>query len=149
MSHATQSSLLSGRVESSTRHACRASVLALLLILTLPAGQVLAATPPSGTVSETATVVTWTGEFKTPTGGGCGGANNSACDNFRLSIIPPSYSFIVDIKLQPTGDWDLEVYDPNGMLVSGGSSGNPPEIQEEGILNNRAAGTSTSTAVPF
>src|SRR5207249_5039328 len=91
--------------------------------------------------------VTWTGAFLTPTGGGCGGPDNTACDNFQLNIIPPSYSFIVDIRLQPTGDWDLEVYGPNGAFLTG--SGNTPGVQEEVLLNNPPAGTYTVTGVPF
>ena len=46
------------------------------LALALMAGTALAATPPSGTVSESIPTVTWTGNVMPPTAGGCGGPNN-------------------------------------------------------------------------
>jgi hypothetical protein len=66
-----------------------------------------------------------------------------------LTIVPPSYSFKVDIKLtlQPTDDYDLEVYGPDGALVA--SSGNSAGQTEAVVLANPAAGTYTVSASPF
>src|SRR2546428_667566 len=75
------------------------------LALASMAGTALAATPPSGTVTESNPTVTWTGMVMPPTAGGCGGPNNSACDNFKLNIIPPSAAFgpySIRITLTPT-----------------------------------------------
>jgi hypothetical protein len=106
-----------------------------------------AATPGSGTVSGSQTAVSWDGDYKVPTGGGCKGPNDATCDNYRLTIEPPSYGFMVTIKLQPLGDWDLAVYGPDGGLA--GSSGNAPNQTEVVILTNPAGGTYTVSAAPF
>jgi Big-like domain-containing protein len=131
-------------------HGC-ALVIWTALVLASMAGTALAATPSSGTVTESNPTVTWTGMVMPPTAGGCGGPNNSACDNFRLSIIPPSAAFgpySIRITLTPTaGDWDLEVYGPTGGLVA--SSGNSPQQTELVTLSNPPAGTYTVTGVPF
>ena len=94
-------------------------------------------------------MVNWTGPFKTPTGAECGSPNNPACDNFRLNIIAPSFPFDVLIQLSPAngGDWDLEVYGPDGKLVD--KSGQNPGVPETVVLNNPASGTYTVSAVPF
>src|SRR3989442_8041008 len=121
------------------------------LALASMAGTALAATPPSGTVTESNPTVTWTGMVMPPTAGGCGGPNNSACDNFKLNIIPPSAAFgpySIRITLTPTaGDWDLEVYAPQGGLIA--SSGTSPQQTELVTLSNPPAGTYTVTGVPF
>src|SRR5438093_1838055 len=88
------------------------------------------ATPTSGTVSESNPNVTWTGAImpanpdllNSPR---CAGANAGNCDNFNLSIVPPAAGFgpyVVEIRLQPQGDWDMEIYNPNGNYRTG--SGN-------------------------
>src|ERR1044071_7723272 len=75
------------------------------------------ATPASGTVSESNPAVTWTGAImpanpdvlNSPR---CAGTNAGNCDNFSLTIAPPSATFgpyVVEIRLQPQGDWDLEI----------------------------------------
>ena len=72
-----------------------------------------AANPSSGTVSSSSTQANWTGGPLTPTAAStCGGPNNPACDNYKLTIVPPAFAFKVDITLtlQPTDDYDLEVY---------------------------------------
>src|SRR3954468_5301391 len=76
-----------------------------------------AANPPSGTVSQASPQASWTGGPLTPTAAStCDGPNNTQCDNYNLTIVPPSYAFKVEIKLtlQPTDDYDLEVYGPDG-----------------------------------
>lgn len=84
-----------------------------------------------------------------PTGAGCGGPSNSACDNFKLSIRPFTGSFRVEITLTPqlVSDYDLEVYGPGSELL--GSSGNLPSQVERVVLNNPPAGDYTVTGVPF
>ncbi|MGH9791606.1 MAG: PPC domain-containing protein, partial [Candidatus Acidiferrales bacterium] len=98
-------------------------------------------------MSESTPSVTWTGPFLVPTASAaCNGPNDPSCDNFRLTIVPPSAAFgpyVVKITLQPfaAGDWDLTVFDPNGNAV--GSSGNAPSASEFVTLANPAAGTYT------
>jgi CARDB/Fibronectin type III domain/BNR repeat-like domain len=126
-----------------------------LVLLTLTASSVLAlplsgsnaATPGAGTVSDANRSVTWTGAVTLATAGACSGANDPSCDNYKLTIEPPSYGFQVKIELQPVGDWDLYVYGPNGGLA--GSSGNGPNQLEVVTLTNPAAGTYTVAAAPF
>ena len=111
------------------------------------------ATPGSGTISEASPRVTWTGPIKVPTGSAdCGGANSAACDNFQLTIEPPSAAFgpyLVEVRLTPelAGDWDMQVYGPAGNLVDG--SGNSPGQQELVVLISPPAGTYTVAAAPF
>jgi len=119
-----------------------------------------AATPSSGTVSQSNPTLTWTGQIPTPPAAGsssCSGPNNPGCDNFKLTITPPDATFgpyvvVVKTVSQNSDDWDLEVYDPNGKLI--GSSGNGsgttlnPEV-ETVTLTNPPAGTYTVSAAPF
>ena len=115
--------------------------------LALPLAGSNAANPGSGTVSGSNTSVSWTGAFAIATAGGCSGPNDPTCDNFRLTIQPPSYSFQVRIELMPVGDWDMSVFAPDGALA--GSSGNGPNQLEIVTLTNPAAGTYTVAAAPF
>jgi hypothetical protein len=118
-------------------------VLSLLLL-----GASQAATPSSGTVSAGNTTVSWNGDYKIPTASGCTSASDASCDSYKLTIQPPSYAFQVVIELQPfVGDWDLDVFAPNGGLA--GSSGNAPGQLETVILSNPGAGTYTVSAAPF
>jgi hypothetical protein len=116
-------------------------------LLALPLASSQAATPGSGTVSDSNRSVTWTGAIALATAGGCSGATDPSCDNFKLTIQPPSYGFQVKIVLQPWGDWDLAVYGPDGGLA--GSSGNGPNQAEIVTLTNPVAGTYTVAAAPF
>lgn len=120
---------------------------AALLALLVPLRSSDAATPGSGTVSASNLETTWSGALMAPDANGCTSANDTNCDLYRLTVQPPSYSFMVRIKLQPTGDWDLSVFGPDGGLV--GSSGNGPNQMEFVTLVNPAAGTYTVGAVPF
>ena len=109
-----------------------------------------AATPAAGTLSESSREVSWTGGPKPSTqNADCGGPANPACDNFQLTIQPPSFGFEVEIVLTPFGpdDYDMQVYGPDGGLT--GNSGNPPGLPETVILSNPAGGTYTVAAAPF
>ena len=120
------------------------------LLLMLSSGVAWAASPSSGTVSQSSTQASWTGGPGLPTASAtCGGPNNAGCDNYKLTVVPPSYSFKVDITLTPKAadDYDLEVYGPDGTLV--GSSGNAPGEAEKVTLNNPAAGVYTVSASNF
>lgn len=131
----------------STTAAHRVLVFALLCCLGLTR-PLFAADPPSGTISEANPQVAWTGEFLTPTGSAdCGGPGNSACDNFSLNIIPPSYLYKVEIRLQPMGDWDMQVYGPDDQFIN--DSGELPNTEEHVDLFNPAAGTYTVSAAPY
>src|SRR5215467_736979 len=119
----------------------------LVLCLAVPLG---AATPASGTLSESNPTVTWSGPFLTPTGAGCASDNDSTCDNFKLTIVPPSAAFgpyLVEVHLQPQGDWDLYMWDPNHG--SAGGSGNGPTQLEVAFLVNPVGGIYTISAAPF
>ena len=65
-------------------------------------------------------------------------------ENLLLNILPPTYPFKVEIQLEPLGDWDLEVYGPDGAFIDG--DGQPPGLPELVVLSNPAAGTYTVTA---
>ena len=110
------------------------------------------ATPASGTVSEATPTVTWTGPFLPPTAGPCGTGTEATCDNYHLTIVPPSAAYgpyLVEIHLQPAtvGDWDLEVYAPDGSFAKG--SGNAAGVLEVTFLVNPGPGVYTVTAAPF
>jgi hypothetical protein len=136
-----------GRISSAARVRRMLLLTGAIGALALPLAASQAATPSSGTISESSTSVAWNGTYKLPTATSCKSASDSACDRFALTIQPPSYSFQVEIKLQPLGDWDLYVYAPNGGLVA--SSGNAPGHLEILRLTNPSAGTYTVAAAPF
>jgi hypothetical protein len=119
-----------------------------LFSMMLSAAVAQAATPASGTVSDGAPA-SWTGGPAAPTGAGCGGPANPACDNFHLTIAPPSHSFDVEITLTPqlADDYDLEVYGPDGQALA--TSGNLNGQTEKVVLHNPAAGIYTVAAVPY
>ena len=108
-----------------------------------------AALPPAGTVSQILPQVNWTGGPRTPTGAACGSATNASCDNYKLTIVPPSFTFKVEISLtlQLKDDYDLEVYGPDGTLA--GSSGHGAGKPEKVVLLNPAGGTYTVSAAPY
>ncbi len=128
----------------------RASLAAALVGGLLFCTSAWAANPSSGTVSSSSPQANWTGGPLTPTAAStCGGPSNPACDNYKLTIVPPSFAFKVDITLtvQPTDDYDLEVYGPDGSLL--GQSGNSAGEAEQVVLTNPAGGTYTVSASPF
>jgi hypothetical protein len=108
-----------------------------------------AALPPAGTVSQLSPQASWTGGPRTPTASACGSPTNANCDNYKLTIVPPSYTFKVEINLslQLKDDYDLEVYSPNGALV--GSSGHGAGKPEMVVLLNPPGGTYTVSVSPY
>src|ERR1051325_8721295 len=116
-------------------------VLALVAVFVVMIPVTRGANPASGTVSESNPRVTWNGQIKAPTGdSNCGGPNSAGCDNFVVNFQAPSSSFgpyLLEIKLQPQGDWDMQVYGPSGTLVDG--SGNSPGTLEIVTLINPPA----------
>ncbi|HYN22112.1 MAG TPA: hypothetical protein VE078_14220 [Thermoanaerobaculia bacterium] len=120
---------------------------AIFLVLLAPAAW--AASPASGTLSETTPVVSWTGGPLTPTAAGCAGPEDPTCDHFKLTIVPPGggAGFTVKITLTPIDDWDLSVFDPSGS--GEGTSGNPPGFPEIVVLSNPVAGDHTVSGAPF
>lgn len=113
------------------------------------------ASPAGATVSEANPHLSWTGAIMPAdpdllTSPRCAGANASACDNFALTVVPPPASFgpfIVEIRLRPQGDWDLEMYNPDGKYRT--SSGNGAYSNEVVVLFNPPAGTYRIAAFPF
>jgi hypothetical protein len=138
----------------------RPALTGFVLALVFFAALAYAATPSSGTVSQSNPTVTWNGQIPIPPAAGsssCGGPNNAGCDNFKLTIIPPDPTFgpyvvVIQTLSKGSDDWDLDVYDPSGRLI--GSSGNgpgtatSPEV-ESVTLTNPPAGTYTVSAAPF
>src|SRR5258706_9088657 len=114
---------------------------------------VAAANPASGTVSEDGQEKNGRGAImpanpdllNSPR---CNGTDT--CDNFALTINPPSAAYgpyIVEVRLQPQGDWDLEIYNPDGKYRT--SSGNGVYAAEIVTLFNPPAGTYRIAAFPF
>jgi len=126
-------------------------VLAAAAALALAAASAArAASPASGTISDAQPGVTWQSAVEPPVGAvGCSCPSDSNCDNFKLTVVKPSYAYVVQISISVSGadDWDLAVYDPTGKLV--GTSGNPAGTKETVILWNPAPGTYTAQAVNF
>src|ERR1051326_3081210 len=117
--------------------------------------ELIAATPTGSTVSESNPTATWTGPLMPANpdlldSPRCAGANASKCDNFSLTVAPPSAAFgpyVVEITLLPVGDWDLEVYDPSGAYLKGSGAGTG--AAEFVLLDASAAGTYRIAAFPF
>src|SRR6185295_3990382 len=145
----THSEPIAWRAEEAPPMTYRALPIALaaLSLATLPGR---AATPAAGTVSETQPTVTWQGDLKPPLAVvGCSSPSDANCDNFQLTVTPPSYPFVVQITLHlaAANDWDLKVYDAAGQVVA--TSGNGPGQDEVAVLSSPAAGTYTVQALNF
>lgn len=111
------------------------------------------ANPGAATVSESNPHISWTGAIMAAdpdllTSPRCNGTD--PCDDFLLTVQPPAASFgpyVVEIRLRPQGDWDMEVYNPDGKYRT--SSGNGPYANEVVVLFNPPAGTYRIAAFPF
>jgi hypothetical protein len=74
-----------------------------------------------------------------------------------LTIVPPGstfgpYQVLIQTVSALSGDWDMQVYDPNGNVVgsSGNGSGPPNNPEVESVtLTNPVAGTYTVAMAPF
>ncbi|MDA3932877.1 MAG: PPC domain-containing protein [Gammaproteobacteria bacterium] len=129
---------------------CKYTTLLLLVPSLLYAASVWAAAPPSGEVSANQQQATWTGGPLIATAAAtCNGPDNPSCDNFALTITAPTFPFQVQISITASAadDWDLEVYDPSGVLI--GTSANGAGSVETVVLNNPASGTYTVSVSPF
>ena len=121
-------------------------LVALATLFAVAVPPALASTPPSSTLSTVTPSSTWTGGpfvASDPVSGDCV-AGTPTCDTHALTIAPTGGSYTVDVKLTPflpTDDYDLYVYDPNGVQV--GSGGAPPGFVERVTLDSPAAGTYT------
>lgn len=125
------------------------AALAAALAVGVGAGAASAATPPSGTLSESAATVSWTGGPKTPTASSCSGPSDPGCDHFALTVVPPSYAFKVEIVLTPAlvDDWDLHVFGSDGAQL--GNSGNVAGQVERVVVVGSVGGTYTVSAAPY
>jgi hypothetical protein len=109
-----------------------------------------AASPVAGSVSPSAQPSWSGGPNLLAAGTACGGPANTKCDNYKLTVVPPSSgNYQVEITLTPqlVDDYDLEVYGPSGQLV--GSSGNANGAAEKVTLQSPAAGVYTVSAAPY
>src|SRR4051812_32688825 len=140
---------MSGSRSRTSRRVLKALLLAgvTFVVFALPLAGSQAATPGSGTISESSPSISWDGDNHTPTAASCQGPNDPACDNFRLTINPPSFQYQVVIQLVPMGNYDLYVSGPDGGQI--GNSGNAPGQTEIVILTNPAGGTYTVSGAPF
>jgi len=131
------------------------TLLGLTVFFLLLSTQLIAATPPAGSVSESNPTINWSGGIMPANpdlldSPRCAGANASKCDNFSLTVTPPSAGFgpyVVEINLLPVGDWDVEVYAPDGTYLKGSGAGTG--AAEFVLLDAPAAGTYRVAAFPF
>jgi hypothetical protein len=129
------------------------SCLAVLALAIVLSPSTRSANPAAGTVSQANPHLSWTGAIMAAdpdllTSPRCNGTD--PCDDFSLTVEPPPASFgpyVVEIRLRPQGDWDMEVYNPDGKYRT--SSGNGAYANEVVVLFNPPAGTYRIAAFPF
>ncbi|MGW3357211.1 hypothetical protein ACWDFL_17580 [Streptomyces bungoensis] len=115
-----------------------------------------AATPPSGSVSDTAPTTTWSaGPFAVPNVSGttgtvsCGTAQ--PCDDYALKVSVPAgydagHSLRIDVRWpDPAADFDLYVLDANGREVAASASSSDPET----VLLPAVSASYTVRVVPY
>src|SRR5438128_1214908 len=132
---------------------CFCLPMVVLAIVVIP--NTRGANPASSTVSEANPQINWIGAIMPANpdlldSPRCPAGSESACDNFSLTVVPPSAAYgpyIVEIRLQPQGDWDMEVYNPDGKYRT--ASGNGAYATEIVTLFNPPAGTYRIAAFPF
>jgi hypothetical protein len=106
----------------------------LVATIVLAAGSapaIQAAEPASGTLSGSNDEVTWTGTFYTPNPAACATSSDPLCDHFRLTIDGGSIRRVL-IAISPEAgfeadDYDLFVYDDQGVLVASQADGDGNE----------------------
>ncbi|MEV8558607.1 sialidase family protein [Streptomyces sp. NPDC051917] len=115
-----------------------------------------AATPTSGSVSDTAPTTTWSaGPFAVPNVSGTTGTvscgNAQPCDDYTLKVSVPvgydaGHSLRVDVKWpDPAADFDLYVLDANGREVAASASSSDPET----VLLPAVTASYTVRVVPY
>jgi hypothetical protein len=135
------------------RAAAAGTALIASLALAVPA---LAASPPSGSVSDTSPSTTWTaGPFAVPNVTGtagtvqCGAA--TPCDDYKLSVRAPSgydadHSLRIDVNwANSAADFDLYVLDSAGNEISSSASSSDPET----VVLPAVSADYTVRVVPF
>ncbi|MGW6359879.1 sialidase family protein [Streptomyces sp. NPDC055092] len=115
-----------------------------------------AATPPSGSVSDTAPTTTWgAGPFVVPNVSGTAGTvscgDPQLCDDYTLKVSVPAgydaaHSLRIDAKWPDTAaDFDLYVLDADGREVAAAASSSDPET----VLLPAVSASYTVRVVPF
>ncbi|MFJ8358005.1 sialidase family protein [Streptomyces sp. NPDC093984] len=130
--------------------------LVALLAGALPGVSADAATPPSGSVSDTAPSTTWSGgPFAVPNVSGTTGTvscgDPQLCDDYALKVTVPTgydtgHSLRIGIKWPDTAaDFDLYVLGPNGHVVAASASSSDPET----VLLPAVTASYTVRVVPY
>ncbi|WP_317447547.1 sialidase family protein [Streptomyces collinus] len=123
---------------------------------TLPSGSADAATPSSGSVSDTAPTTTWSaGPFAVPNVSGTAGAVSCGaaqpCDDYALKVSVPAgydagHSLRIDVRWPDSAaDFDLYVLDANGREVAASASSSDPET----VLLPAVSASYTVRVVPY
>jgi hypothetical protein len=123
---------------------------------TLPSVSADAATPPSGSVSDTASTTTWSaGPFAVPNVTGTTGTvscrSPQLCDDYALKVSVPmgydaGHSLRIDVKWPDTAaDFDLYVLDADGREVAASASSSDPET----VLLPAVTASYTVRVVPY
>lgn len=123
---------------------------------TLPSVAADAATPPSGSVSDTASTTTWSaGPFAVPNVSGTAGTvscgNAQPCDDYALKVSVPAgydagHSLRIDIRWPDSAaDFDLYVLDADGREVATSASSSDPET----VLLSAVSASYTVRVVPY
>ena len=102
------------------------------------AAPALAATPTSGTVSDTSTSVQWSaGPFVAPNVTGARAPSRAApdlCDDFALHVATPAgygdtHQLTIKVGWQnAAADFDVYLLDPSGAVVASSASSADPEV---------------------
>jgi hypothetical protein len=122
----------------------------------LPNGAADAATPASGSVSDTAPTTTWSaGPFVAPNVSGTTGTvscgNPQLCDDYALKVSVPAgydagHSLRIDVKWpNPAADFDVYVLDSAGREMAASASSSDPET----VLLPAVTASYTVRVVPF
>ena len=105
--------------------------IATLALALAPAAIVRAAEPSGGTLGGSNDEATWSGTFYAPNPAACATASDPLCDHFRLTIAGGSIQRVL-VSISPEAgfeadDYDLFVYDDQGVLVASQADGDGNE----------------------
>ena len=125
-------------------------VLVAMLLLALPAAAVQAAEPSEGTIGGPGDEVTWSGTFVASNPAICATSADPLCDHFRLTIDSTAVRRVV-IAIAPgegfdADDYDLFVYDDQGVLVASQADG---DGYESVVIENTGAAFYEVRVQPF